>query len=144
MKDRHTSICEKHKVLAELKTIPAEYHLDLEERLGLAFQEFGRRQTQSGDRKTILVRHRQKKAAKVYSTIFDRRPNTFLPFLLAISPRACRTFNAFNYCEQYNELAKIAFSDAARQILEHLARKRHIYEKPRYKEFLYLLFPRKG
>ncbi|ORX97638.1 hypothetical protein BCR34DRAFT_496692, partial [Clohesyomyces aquaticus] len=51
----------------------------------------------------ILLYYKQKKANNVYLEVLNKDPYLFLPFILAISPSACRTFNASKLCQRLKQ-----------------------------------------
>ena len=145
MRDKDLSdICEKHEELKGLKAIRSRYHKNVEERLSLTCQTYERRhrhRSQHGRQKDISSRSREKRASQVYSTVLDENPNAFLPFLIAISPRTCRSFKVDKYCTKHIEQNKIVLTDDTRKVLEDMGSRRKISEHDLFKKFMNVLFP---
>lgn len=100
------------KIAGELETsreIPATYREALEIRLAIAFGSFKRRPRQRIPRTPKEKRHhyQQKKAQKIYLDVLEMDSYIFIPFILAISPRACETFDILGFRRQHKNLERI-------------------------------------
>jgi hypothetical protein len=139
------SVCKVSDELRNLKKIPTKYHKDLEERLKLICQDYQRRPPDGKRRarENVQSRNRDKKSCTVYLTILARNPNTFLPFILAISPRVSRDLNADDYCDNYSDVDKIVLDGALEQTFNHIALALGINDTPIYKKISDLLFPKR-
>ncbi|ORX99354.1 hypothetical protein BCR34DRAFT_495444, partial [Clohesyomyces aquaticus] len=84
----------------------------------------------------ILSHYKQKKANNVYLEVLNKDPHLFLPFILAISPSACRTFNASKLCQRLKQEHPIQLQNNAKIVLNNIANKNSIIRSPYYKKLI--------
>lgn len=126
--------------LTAAQAIPASYQSTLEERLPVAFRSFNR-QSRLGRRRSSRQKYayfRQKKANKVYSDVLETDPFIFIPFLLAISPRACEKFDISSFREQHHNTEGIRLRNG--HFLHRIALTHGIYQVAGYKSLTDRLF----
>ena len=121
--------------------IPDSYRVALEQRLPIAFRSFDRRPRLMKQRTPRSKKEysRQKKANKVYQVVFEMDPSIFLPFILAISPRACEAFNLIKFCQQHQKQDGIRLVN--REFLDGIAYTQGIRDTAGYKRLTERLFP---
>ncbi|KAF2185279.1 hypothetical protein K469DRAFT_665560 [Zopfia rhizophila CBS 207.26] len=145
MPSRHSSrVYEVLKDLNRRQTIPANHRTTLEERLAIACKPLTRQPREKVPRARRDVRsyHKRKKAQSVYLGVLDEAPHVFLPFILAISPKACECFDSSDFCQDHKKQNRIPLSSEAKSILEEIAEKHEISQSPHYKRLIELLFPK--
>jgi hypothetical protein len=136
-----------YSVSKELNTrgaIPSYRQKDLEDRLVIAFKEPGRqpRAEVPREQKQILANSRENKARKVYLQVLDEDGHVFLPFILAISPRACVSFDLDRYFRYHEDRrCGLQLSVETKGLLEGIARRRGFIQNPHYKKLVQLVFP---
>jgi hypothetical protein len=111
-------------VLKSCKTIPTTDLEVLKERLEITCEQYERLrplQEQRGQH-DLNIKTWNKRTRQAYLTILDRQPHAFPAFILSVSPRACRSFDAHTYCDIYSDLDEIVFDDAVGQSLNDIAR----------------------
>ena len=128
--------------LNQYQTIPSSFHSILQERLTItcATTSGHHRQETPQSPKNIRSRHKQKKANRVYLAILDYDPNLLIPFILAISPRACETFDVLRFCRLYTRTKKLHLKNDANLLLEKISRESQIDHSPYYKRLTEALF----
>lgn len=145
MPQRQTSrINDIFQELNQSRTIPSLYQDALEDRLLITCQRFSRQQRQTVPRAPNEYRsqHQRKKASTVYLKILDCDPHLFLPFILAITPKACETFNVFKFQQQKAEGNRLVLNDSAKLILEDIAKNCKIDSNPHFRRLIEALFPK--
>lgn len=135
------------KVLRDLRrcrTIPLSYRTALEERLVILCKPLNRQPRRKVPRaiRDNRLHHNQKKAQNVYLQILEEAPGVFLPFLIAISPRACEELDLSTFLQNYKEQEQIQLRNDAEEIFEKTANTHGINESSHYKKLIRLLFPK--
>jgi hypothetical protein len=143
MSSQHSSRINKVlKDIGRRQTIPSNYRATLEKRLVIACKPLTRqpRGKVRRSRSDILSHHKQKKANNVYLEVLDEDPHLFLPFILAISPSACGTFDASELCQRLKQEHPIQLRNDAKIVLDDIANENGIIGSPHYKKLIQDLF----
>ncbi|OJD28255.1 hypothetical protein ACJ73_00334 [Blastomyces percursus] len=133
-------------VLRELnrrRTIPLSYQKILEERLIITLKPLATRLERSKTRRPkeeYQERYKEKKAQKVYSEILEDYPHIFIPFILAIQPRACQRFDLEKF-RQHDLTDRIDLGNDVQAMLGSIAQKEGFNQNPLYKLLIESLFP---
>jgi hypothetical protein len=133
------------KELTTHRTIPIYLHATLENRLVIAFKELVRQRRAEVPRKKkqILANNRENKAHKVYLRVLDEDCHVFLPFILAISPRACVTFNHDDFFLHHKDRrSRLDLSTETKELLEGIARRRGFAQNPQYRKWIESISPK--
>jgi hypothetical protein len=142
---RYLSIYNAMEELNKRGTIPSYRRKDLEDRLIIACKDLGRqpRAQNPRERKQILANSRENKAHRVYLEVLDENCHAFLPFVLAISPRACVSFNLGEFLRyQTGHLCRLDLNIEAKGLLDEIARKRGLIQSPHYEKLIKEVFPK--
>lgn len=122
----------------------------LEDRLFITFgpEETRTRAAKRAENKEYLRRSREQYARCVYLEILDECPSLCLPFILAVSPSGCRSFDAFEfiqYCNQQSpQLRTFALNNEARSFITSVSNKKHFKDNDDFKKLIATLFPSKS
>lgn len=135
-----------YEILGQLnrrQTIPSFHREALEERLVISCKPLGRQQRRKVRRTQQEIRshYKQRKAQKVYLEVLDEDPHVFLPFILAISPKACESFDISGFCQCHKKCKRIYLSNDAKTIFEDIAKRQKLDQSPHYKRLIEVLFP---
>jgi hypothetical protein len=125
-------------------TIPSYRRKVLEDRLVIACKNPGRqpRAKVPRERKQILANSRENKCHRVYLEVLDENCHAFLPFILAISPRACVSFNLGEFLRyQADHRCKLDLSIEAKGLLDEIARRRGLIQSPHFEKLIQSVFP---
>ncbi|KAI1328378.1 hypothetical protein F5Y16DRAFT_369532 [Xylariaceae sp. FL0255] len=138
-------ILRMHKISLELKqyqAIPSPYLAILEERLVIFFKTLGRQQRKEHRSaiQDVRSRHKQRKAQKVYLDILNGDVFIFLPFLLAISPRAYESFDTVRFLGLYAPSSSITLCDTVKVFLHDISQSHGINQSPHYQKLIQALF----
>ncbi|KAJ3555421.1 hypothetical protein NPX13_g10360 [Xylaria arbuscula] len=128
--------------LFQQQILPSSYLPILEERLVIACKPIAPRH-RGKERRPVQdsrLHHKLKKAKKVYLDILDQDPHIFIPFILAITPRACETFNILQFLKVHPRNDRIHFLDVARATLDSIAQRHGIIQDSHYKALIQSLF----
>lgn len=132
-----------NKVAKEISGgIPSHYHVDLENRLGIAFGE-RKRHTSRGTRRSRgehLAASRENHARKVYLQVLDRNYHLFLPFILAISPRGSVDLKIEELFQHDWDHVQIDDSTKTKELIESIAVKRTFSHNLIYIRFMKFIF----
>lgn len=117
-------IYKKWEEINTSRTIPEAYFETLGERLAIAFIPTERKQRRSsrGQKRDYKSSHQRRRARKIYLQVFETDLNIFIPFVLAISPRACESFSFSKFLQHHEKKTIISFSDNALLLLWRAAR----------------------
>ena len=138
------SIYNVHKEIRKRGAIPSHRHKELEDRLVIACKESQRqpRAEVPRERKEILAKARQKKAHKLYLQVLDEDCHIFLAFILAISPRACCSFNLDSFFRHYEgRQCKLQLGIETKGLLDEIASRRGLIRNPHLDKLMKLVFP---
>jgi hypothetical protein len=130
--------------LSERTTIPLIYLPTLKERLVVACTLTNHRQRSTARRSRAVINstYNRKQAQKVYLEVLDTTPQLFLPFLLAISPKATRSFDLSQLQQQgHSAPHQFHLSTSIKKLLETVAREQEINKSCYYEALLERLFP---
>lgn len=135
-------ISKVHDELSRCNNIPSAYLSTLEERLLIAFHNFRRQERLKTPRasKDVRSQHTQKKANRVYLSVLDFNPHLLIPFMLAISPKSCETFNFSNGQAEQANLPNIHFGDGTKQTLQETAQRHNFEQHPFYRKLVDAIF----
>lgn len=120
--------------LHESRSFSTFYSEKLEERLPIALI---RNMDPNNNRQS---RHRRKVAHRLYNDVFEYDHHTFLLFILAISPRACESFNLSAW-RQSRRKHVLCLGPSARTKLEAIASNSGFSDNLKFKDLIRSLFP---
>ena len=131
--------------LNEHGTIPTIYQTTLEDRLVIACRPLGRlqRRTVARPQKEIKLLSKQRHATRVYLNILDMDPHVFLPFIIAVSPKACESFNLSDFHQRHSkrDRLRLHLKNETRLVLEGMAQREEIIsQSTHFKRLIELLF----
>jgi hypothetical protein len=135
-----------YKVADELRrhrTIPTAFQETIEERLPIACNPLSGPLLRGGvphTAKDSRLHYQKRKAISVYSKILKEDPDLLLPFIIAISPRRCESFDTSRVLEDHKK-NRLNLNHEAESILEEIAKKTGISESLPYKKLIQELFP---
>lgn len=126
--------------------IPSHYHVDLENRLAIAWGERKRNRFngKSRSRAENLLVSRQNRARILYLHVQDENCLLFLPFILAHSPRACVDIKSTELAElrKYGrDQVQIDASTETKELISSMAIRRGFNENLNYLRFMMTMFP---
>src|SRR5262245_31207000 len=143
MATRHLSNIEKvSKDLRRRNAIPSKYWTILEERMVITCKPYTRqpRRAQPRTRPEIRLQYTQKKAQQVYLEVLNDAPRAFLPFLLAFPPKACESFDPFEFCENHKNQQCISLNSLTESKIEEIGIKNGISQSPKFKQVKEIYF----
>jgi hypothetical protein len=73
--------------------------------------------------------------------ILDEDPNIFLPFILQVSEKTCRTFNISRFIQQHQKESRIKLNTEAKDTLDDIAARNDILQARGYKKLVAFFFP---
>ena len=123
-------------------TIPSSYRSTLEQRLlifGKSFDRQPRFQTRRSKRE-YMSHYREKRAQRVYLDVLENFTHNFLPFLLAVSPRACSGIDLIAVSQCLSKKPRLRINYSIRTILEDTAKTVGIFESKNFKRLVAFLF----
>ena len=134
-----------YKIMMEMDTrqmIPSCYWDLLEVRLVIACRppQSSKRRKISRSRAEVVSQHDLRKAYQSYSGVVDIDPYIFIPFILAVSPRICRTFDLSEFLRDHAHRNRIHLGKRAKDTLEEIARKYDIGRSYVYQRLIAVLF----
>ncbi|KAA8652771.1 protein hrmA [Aspergillus tanneri] len=124
------------------RTIQPLYWDTLEERL-LIFCKPSLRLPRIQTRRSkgeYMSQYRHKKAQGVYLDVLENYTRIFLPFLLAVSARACPRIDLVAVSQHLSKQPRIKVNRSTRSILENAAEKVGVFESTNFKRLAELLF----
>jgi hypothetical protein len=129
-------------LLNRRQSIPSEYESILEERLVLICKPPQRlnRKKEPRPKSEYRSHERLERARGIYMEVLESAPLIFVPFILVVSPNACRMWNASDIQELLRVRDAVRLGDGTRANLEEIARKRDINQTAVYKRLRGLLF----
>jgi hypothetical protein len=131
--------------LSKNKTIPSDSLGTLEERLVVACKVRNRNSRSPNGialpRQEIKSKSLQKKAQKVYLKVLDEAPQTFLPFILVSSPKACQSFATDDFIQKHRTDTVLQLTEGNKRFFEDIAIRHNITESRYYLEVIKQLFP---
>lgn len=93
-------------------------------------------------RAEIASHARMKQARNVYSSILDRSPLLFLPFIIAVGPGASPSINISETKRRFSRQSKIRLDASSRSFLQDVAERNNIVKSREFQQALAVLFPR--
>ncbi|KAL2784140.1 hypothetical protein BJX66DRAFT_317156 [Aspergillus keveii] len=128
--------------LNHIQSIPSEYELILEDRLVLVCKPPQRlnRKKEPRSKSEYSAHARLKRARETYMEVLESAPSIFVPFILVVSPNACRTWKASEIRERLSVRDAVRLGDETRAKIEEIARKRDINQTAVYRRLRALLF----
>lgn len=127
--------------LQSLRKIPKRYHVDLENRCMLIW---GKPRGNPGsaygasERKAVS---REKQAQATYSDVQDENCHILIPFMLAMSPRACERFEEMQEMITEHLSFRLNLTIESKELLEAIAAKNEFNKNTDYMRFTESLFP---
>ncbi|EXJ66021.1 uncharacterized protein A1O5_10635 [Cladophialophora psammophila CBS 110553] len=142
MSSKLSQIDKVSKDLNRNKTVPFVYLRTLEDRLVLLCTFFGRqpRSAERRPKKEVNAVYCCKKAQKVYFEVLETYPHVFLPFILAISPRSCLSFDLSQLGHYNSPPDGFHWSNNVKETFASIGQKREISEGTYYKKVIEVLF----
>jgi hypothetical protein len=127
--------------------IPSHYHVELENRLAIAWGERKRNRFngKSRSRAEYLSASRDNRARIFYLRAQDENYLLFLPFILAYSPRACVDFKITEFLEFRNYGSDKVQMDAGaetKKLINTMATRRGFNHNLHYLRFMEKMFPK--
>ncbi|KAL5349006.1 hypothetical protein ACLOAV_006432 [Pseudogymnoascus australis] len=127
--------------LQSLRKIPKRYHVDLENRCILIWGKprdnpdgtYGARERKAASR--------EKQAQATYSDVQDENCHMLLPFMLAMSLRACEGFVEMQEIIAEHSTFRLSLGIESKELLERMAAKNEFNKNPDYIAFIESLFP---
>lgn len=123
------------------KGIPSQYHVDLENRLAVAWGERRRNRFNGKPRPRAenLSASRENRARIFYLHVQDQNYLLFLPFILAYSPRACVDLK-FTELEEFwkykRDNIQMDVGPKTKKLINTMAIKRGFNQNPNYLKFM--------
>lgn len=135
-----------YEILTDLnrrRAIPIIHQATLEERLVIVCKPLDRLPRLKVPRPNLNVKshYRQRRAQRVYLEVLDEDPCVFLAFILAISPRACESFDLRGFRQQHQKQSGTHLNDELKSTLDAIAEKQHFKQSPYYERLIESLFP---
>lgn len=129
--------------LNRCQSIPTNYELILEERLFLLCKPPERLKREKTPRpKSEYNSHaRQKRARDIYLEVLANSPLTFLPFLLAVSPRTCLNWKAGEVGKTLDGCRGIQLNREIQASFENISKKGAFTQSDVYQRIKRILFP---
>lgn len=147
------TISNVNKTIAKLKqrqTIPLTLREDLKERLCITFEPFQRLHRSQGTvprpAKESRIHHIRKRARQVYLEILDEIPQIYLPFILAVPPPICRSFDSSGFKKEYNQKhpqpEDIELGLDAKALFKQISDESNFNQSTNYNRLIQILFPK--
>ncbi|KAJ6003672.1 hypothetical protein N7522_006364 [Penicillium canescens] len=138
-----SSVYETRDAIVQNKAISTTFQEVLEERLPIYCKPFTRQPPRKGrTNQEHKVYQRNKRAHNVYLEVFEIDPHILLPFIICVSPGACRAFDVSAFRRQHCNRRAILPGNNSMKFFEEIALRQGINICSRYRELMLLHFPR--
>jgi hypothetical protein len=121
------------------RKIPKRYHGDLER--GCVILWGKPKSTAGTEAREIKVVSRERRAQKIYSEVQEENFHVLLPFMLAVSPRACEGFNKMREMSTEFSTFRLNLGTESKDLLNRIATKNDFHSNPAYISLIAFLFP---
>lgn len=141
-----SAIYETRDRLIEAGTIPTSFREELEDRLSIYCKPFPRQKPgkQRRTNQETKTYQRQKKAHDVYMEVFDVDPQILLPFMVSVSPWACKQIVMSTFRQQHKVRRAIFLGNDAMEFFQEAARRQGISLYPRFRGLMAIHFSQGG
>lgn len=127
--------------LQRLRKIPKRYHVVLEARCIIMWGKPGNTPHAAYGARERKAASREKQAQAIYSDVHDENCHILLPFMLAMSPRACESFVDLQKLIGEHASLRLNLEIESKELLEGIAVKNEFNTNPDYITCIESLFP---